>query len=150
MLALDLQERAARKIQEYAAEYQARVNELYRDNPQITGADMSREMDNFTTKWEQDGRDRFMTQDDKDRIELYNAEGQKLNLVSDYSTFSERMNNVLRKNARQTEQVTERRVRNSGGDNQTRNEVIQKIMIDPDLPTAEDKLKAIALFTEGN
>jgi hypothetical protein len=149
-LALDLQERAARKIQEYAAEYQARVNELYRDNPQITGADMSREMDNFTTKWEQDGRDRFMTQDDKDRIELYNAEGQKLNLVSDYSTFSERMNNVLRKNARQTEQVTERRVRNSGGDNQTRNEVIQKIMIDPDLPTPEDKLKAIALFTEGN
>jgi hypothetical protein len=111
MLALDLQERAARKIQEYAAEYQARVNELYRDNPQITGADMSREMDNFTTKWEQDGRDRFMTQDDKDRIELYNAEGQKLNLVSDYSTFSERMNEVVRRNARQTEQATERGVR---------------------------------------
>jgi hypothetical protein len=123
---------------------------LYRDNPQITGADMSREMDNFTTKWEQDGRDRFMTQDDKDRIEGYNAEGQKLNLVSDYSTYSERMNNALQRNARQTEQATERGVNKSGGDNQTRNEVIQNIMNDPDLPTAQEKLEAIALFTGGN
>jgi hypothetical protein len=123
---------------------------LYRDNPQITGADMSREMDNFTTKWEQDGRDRFMTQDDKDRIEGYNAEGQKLNLVSDYSTYSERMNNALQRNARQTEQATERGVNKSGGDNQTRNEVIQNIMNDPDLPTAQEKLEAIALFTGVN
>jgi hypothetical protein len=91
-----------------------------------------------------------MTQDDKDRIERYNAEGQKLNLVSDYSTFSERMNNALQRNARQTEQVTGRLVRNSGGDNQTRDEEIKNIMNDPDLPTAEDKLEAIALFTEGN
>jgi hypothetical protein len=53
-------------------------------------------------------------------------------------------------NARQAEQVTERLVRNSGGDNQTMNEVIQKIMIDPDLTTPEEKLEAIALFTEGN
>ena len=147
MLALDLQERAARKIQEYAAEYQARVNELYRNNPQITGADMSREMDNFTTKWEQDGRDRFMTQDDKDRIEGYNAEGQKLNLVSDYSTYSERMNNVLRKNARQTEQATERGVKNSAnGDD--RSKAINDILNDPDL-TPEEKNEAIALFTSG-
>ena len=150
MLALDLQERVARKTQEYAAEYQARVNKLYRDDPRITGADMSREMDNFTTKWAQDGRDRFMTQDDKDRIKAYNAEGQSLNLVSDYSTFDQRMNEALRKNARQTEQVTERMVKNSGGDNQTTDEAIQEIMNDPDLPTAEEKLKAIAYFTGGN
>ena len=149
MLALDLQERVARKTQEYAAEYQARVNKLYRDDPRITGADMSREMDNFTTKWAQDGRDRFMTQDDKDRIKAYNAEGQSLNLVSDYSTFDQRMNEALRKNARQTEQVTERMVKNSGGDNQTTDEAIQEIMIDPDL-TPEEKLEAIALFTGGN
>jgi hypothetical protein len=149
MLALDLQERVARKTLEYAAEYQARVNELNRDDPRITGADMSREMDNFTTKWAQDGRDRFMTQDDKDRIKAYNTEGQNLNLVSDYSTFDQRMNEALRKKARQTEQVTERWVNKSGGDNQTRNEAIQKIMIDPDL-TPEEKLEAIALFTGGN
>ena len=126
------------------------MNELYRDNPQITGADMSREMDNFTTKWAQDGRDRFMTQDDKDRIKAYNAEGQSLNLVSDYSTFDQRMNEALRKNARQTEQVTERMVKNSGGDNQTTDEAIQEIMNDPDLPTAQEKLEAIALFTGVN
>jgi hypothetical protein len=149
MLALDLQERAARKNQEYAAEYQARVNELMREDPRITGADMSREMDNFTTKWAQDGRDRFMTQDDKERIKAYNTEGQNLNLVSDYSTFDQRMNEALRKNARQTEQVTERMVKNSGGDNQTTDEAIQEIMIDPDL-TPEEKLEAIALFTGGN
>ena len=59
------------------------------------------------------------------------------------------MNNVLRRNARQAEQVTERRVRNSGGDNQTKDEAIQKIMIDPDL-TPQEKLEAIAYFTGGN
>ena len=147
MLALDLQERAARKTQEYAAEYQARVNELLRDNPQITGADMSREMDNFTTKWAQDGRDRFMTQDDKDRIELYNTEGQKLNLVSDFGTFSERMNSVVQRNARQAEQATKRLVENSANGDK-RSKAINDILNDPDL-TAEQKNEAIALFTSG-
>jgi len=146
MLALDIQERIARKKMLFATEYQAKVNQLYKENPNITGQQMQNAMNNFTDSWRKEGRHLFLTDKDKTRINAFNEQGKDLGLSSDYSSYESRMNNALRR--RETEEVkkTDRVIKAASGASGSKRELIQQALQDPDL-TEEQKIEAISNIT---
>ena len=146
MLALDIQERIARKKMLFATEYQAKVNQLYKENPNITGQQMQNAMNNFTDSWRKEGRDLFLTDEDKTRINAFNEQGKDLGLSSDYSSYESRMNNALRR--RETEEVKkiDRVIKAASGASGSKRELIEQALQDPDL-TEEQKLEAISNIT---
>ncbi len=142
MLALDIQERVARKKMLFATEYQAEVNQLYKENPSITGQEMQNEMNNFVDKWKKEGRDLFLTDEDKQKIIAFDKEGRDLGLTSDYSSYESRMNNALRR--RETEEVKQidRVVDSASGTIGSRQKLIDEILSDDDL-TKDQQLELI-------
>jgi hypothetical protein len=143
MLALDIQERIARKKMLFATEYQAEVNQLYKENPSITGQEMQNAMNNFVDKWKKEGRDLFLTDEDKQKIIAFDKEGRNLGLTSDYSSYESRMNNALRR--RETEEVKtiDRAVKAASGASGSKRKLIEKALQDPDL-TEEQKIEIIS------
>ena len=142
MLALDIQERIARKKMLFATEYQAEVNQLYKENPSITGQEMQNAMNNFVDKWKEEGRDLFLTDKDKQKIIAFDKEGRDLGLTSDYSSYESRMNNALRR--RETEEVKQidRVVDSASGTSGSRQRLINEILSDDDL-TKDEQVELI-------
>ena len=140
MLALDIQEKIARKSMLFATEYQERVNELYKSNQQITGQEMSNEMNNFVDLWRNEGRNLFLTDEDKTRISAFNEQGKALGVASDYSSYESRYRNSLR--LRETEEIklTDRVIKDASD---PREALVNKLLNDPDL-TQEQREELIS------
>jgi hypothetical protein len=142
MLALDIQERVARKKMLFATEYQAQVNKLYKENPRISGQEMQNAMNNFVDKWQKEGRDLFLTDEDIVRINAFNERGKELGLTSDYSNYESRMNNALRRREIEEENKTNRFLNRGSGTSTSRQDFIDEILSDDDL-TKDQKLELI-------
>lgn len=90
MLALDIQERAARKSIEFNQEYNAELSRLMRENPNILGAQLNSKMADWETQWRKDGRDSFITDEQKQKIAEYDAKAREKGIASNYSTYEEK------------------------------------------------------------
>lgn len=139
MFALDLQERVARKKNEFSREYLLHEKEFMRQNPNATGYEINSEMGRWTDDWEASGRNRFMTDDDLAAIERYKKSGEGLGLA-DFSDYESRYNDLLRKQDQRRVQEVESLT--SDPEAKTKNEIMQEIFSDPDL-SPEDKLQLI-------
>jgi hypothetical protein len=139
MLALDLQERVARKKVEFSREYKLHENEFMKQNPNATGYEINSEMGRWTDAWQASGRDRFMTDNDLAAIEQYKKSGEGLGL-GDFSDYESRYNDLLRKqNQRRVQEIDDL---TSNPEVKTKNEIMQEIFSDPDL-SPEQKLEMI-------
>ena len=139
MLALDLQEKIARKKLLFSTEYQQTVNDLRRENPRITGAEMQNAMNNFSDRWVAEGKDLFLSDEDKARISEFTKQGKAAGIATDYGSYESRMNNALRTREKRAAKETQRFIDRSKPGTEA---VIKKIIDDPDL-SPEDKIKAI-------
>ena len=143
MLALDLQEKIARKKLLFSSEYQQRVNDLRRENPRITGAEMQ---NNFSDRWVAEGKDLFLSDEDKARISEFTKQGKAAGIATDYGDYESRMNNALRTREKRTARETQRVIDRSKPSTEA---VIKEIINDPDL-SPEDKVKAIDAMNSVN
>lgn len=139
MFALDLQERVARKKNEFSREYLLHEKEFMRANPDATGYEINSEMAKWTDKWEAEGRDRFMTESDRAAIERFKKDGEGLGL-GDFSDYESRYNSLLK--SAETKRVQEIEDLTSDPELKSQNELMQEILSDPDL-SPEEKTQLI-------
>jgi len=139
MFALDLQERVARKKNEFSREYLLHEKEFMRANPDATGYQINSEMAKWTDKWEAEGRDRFLTESDRAAIERFKKDGEGLGL-GDFSDYESRYNSLLK--SAETKRVQEIEDLTSDPELKSQNELMQEILSDPDL-SPEEKTQLI-------
>ena len=130
----------------FSSEYQQRVNDLRRENPRITGAEMQNAMNNFSDRWVAEGKDLFLSDEDKARISEFTKQGKAAGIATDYGDYESRMNNALRTREKRTARETQRVIDRSKPSTEA---VIKEIINDPDL-SPEDKVKAIDAMNSVN
>jgi hypothetical protein len=139
MLALDLQERIARKKIEFAREYNLHRSQFVRENPEKKGFALNDEMARWVDEWQASNRSRFLTETDLDNIARFKKAGEGLDL-GDFSDYESRYNNLVRqaenKRVREIEDFT------SDPELQSQNELMQEILSDPNL-TPEEQTQLI-------
>jgi hypothetical protein len=89
LFTLDIQEAIARKEAEFSREYSQEFGRLMQDNPGMKGPAAKASMDAWTVKWREEGRDKFLTPEQLQRIEKAKKDAQKIGL-GDYTGYQER------------------------------------------------------------
>ena len=89
MFTLDIQEAIARKEAEFAREYSNEFNRLMQENPGLKGPGAKAAMDAWTVKWQEEGRDRFLSEAQLARIQKAADDAKKMG-IGDYSDYESR------------------------------------------------------------
>ena len=89
LFTLDIQEAIARKEAEFAREYSNEFNRLMEENPGLKGPAAKASMDAWTAKWREEGRDKFLTEEQKARIQKAADDAKKIG-IGDYTGYKER------------------------------------------------------------
>ena len=87
MLALDIQEQAAKNKIQFAAEYNREYNKMITENPDMRGAKISAHMNNWKSTWQRENRDSFITEEQKKKIRQYEKEAKQLGARGDYTNY---------------------------------------------------------------
>ena len=138
MLALDIQEKLARKKLLYAAEYQARVNEVMK--PGTTGYEINKAMNDFTDRWQHENRGVFLEGDDQKELERYIKDAKDRNISMDYTAYEDRFKGLMDKQNKQEERKTDAAILQSEGG--WAQDMIKQIVADSSL-NAEEKAELI-------
>jgi len=146
MLALNIQEKIARKKLLYAAEYQARVNEVMK--PGTTGYEINKAMNDFTDRWQHENRGVFLEDDDQKELERYIKDAKDRNISMDYTVYEDRFKGLMDRQNKQEERKTDAVILQSeGGDKEA---LIKQIMADPDLDSEQQAQLIFKLMQQEN
>ena len=89
LFTLNIQEEIARKEAEFAREYSDEFNRLMEENPNLKGPGAKAAMDAWTAKWKEEGRDKFLTEEQRARIQKAADDAKKMG-IGDYTGYEER------------------------------------------------------------
>lgn len=89
LFTLDIQEAIARKEAEFAREYSDEFNRLMKENPGLKGPGAKAAMDAWTAKWREEGRDKFLTEEQKAKIQKAADDAKRMG-IGDYTGYQER------------------------------------------------------------
>tara|TARA_R100001129_G_scaffold33065_1_gene22256 strand:- start:2242 stop:3720 length:1479 start_codon:yes stop_codon:yes gene_type:complete len=95
LFTLDIQEAIARKEAEFAREYSDEFNRLMKENPDLKGPGAKAAMDAWTAKWREEGRDKFLTEEQKARIQKAADDAKKMG-IGDYTGYQKRRDEFIK------------------------------------------------------
>jgi len=138
-MALDLQRRAAEKVLQFNREYNDYMDDYVESFIETNGRDPSgRELDRAMARWEQrwkdQGRDMFLTDEDKERIKEFERKGRAAGITGDFRSMEERYNRIQAERAGRVAKATDDALDASMQDPEA---MIRAIQDDPELSEAD-------------
>ena len=142
MLALQVQELAARKAIDYSSAYKAEAKKYMQENPRDQGAGISGHMGEWSTEWQNSTQSSFLDDDMKARIAEYEAKGRKKigSGVFSVSSYENKQKEFSNRKMRENQQSVNSAL-------QTTQALIDQILKDPDL-TADQKVAKVKEIQE--
>ena len=137
MLALQVQELAARKAIDYSEAYKAEAKRYMQENPRDQGVGISGHMGEWSTKWQNSAQSSFLDDDMKARIAEYDAKGRKKigSGVFSVSSYEKKQREFSNRKLLENQQSVNSAL-------QTTQALIDQILKDPDL-TPEQKIAKV-------
>jgi len=141
MMALDLQRRAAEKVLQFNREYNEYMDDYLEsfvetNKREPKGREIDRAMARWEQRWKDQGRDLFLTDEDKERIEDFERRGREAGITGDFRSLEERYNRIQTERAGRAAKATDDALDASMQDPET---MIRMIQEDPELSEADKR-----------
>lgn len=149
MMALDLQRRAAEKVLQFNREYNQHMEDyldsfVTENGRQPTGVEVDNEMRRWEGRWKEEGRDLFLTDEDRERIKEFERQGEAAGLTGDFSSLEDRYNRIQAERAGRVAKATDDALDASMQDP----EVMIRMIQEDDELSAADKQRLIKRIRE--